>query len=92
MRIRFTNTSLHFKQSSINHAYILHLYTLFHKYCNFSPRIRDAKLKDNIHQSSYFDTLTYPAFNYYHELFYKDKRKIVPLNIQDLLTARGLAY
>jgi LAGLIDADG DNA endonuclease family len=92
MRRRFSNTSLHFKQSSMNHAYILHLYTLFHEYCNFKPRVRDTKLKGKIHQSSYFDTLTYPAFNYYHDLFYKDKTKIVPLNISDLLTVRGLAY
>lgn len=57
-----------------------------------SPRITDAAVNGKKHQSIYFDTLTYEAFNYYHELFYSDKTKIVPLNIQELLTARGLAY
>lgn len=57
-----------------------------------SPRIKDVELKGKTHQSIYFDTLTYAAFNYYHELFYKDKKKILPFNIQGLLTPRGLAY
>lgn len=39
-----------------------------------------------------FDTLAYSAFNEFYEMFYKDKVKRVPLNIEELLTARGLAY
>jgi len=58
-----------------------------------APKIKNAVLLGKTHKSIYFDTLTYGAFNYYFELFYKDKdKKIVPSNIQDLLTARGLAY
>ncbi len=57
-----------------------------------SPKIKDAVLNGKTHQSIYFDTLTYAAFNYYHGLFYKDKKKVVPSNIQDLLTPLGLAY
>ena len=33
-----------------------------------------------------------PCFNYLWDLFYKDKIKIVPSNIGDLLTEVGLAY
>lgn len=33
-----------------------------------------------------------PCFNYYHELFYVDKVKIVLLNIGELLNTRSLAY
>ena len=57
-----------------------------------SPKIYDAKLKDKVYQSIFFDTLTYEVFNYYHDLFYKNKRKIVPSNIEELLTARSLAF
>lgn len=92
IRKRNTNTCLCFKQSMINEAYILHLYTLFQEYCKMSPRINDKVLNGKTFQSLSFDTLTYPAFNYYHDLFYKNKKKIVPLNIQDLLTPRGIAY
>ena len=57
-----------------------------------TPKIKDAKLQDKVHQSIYFDTLIYKAFNYYYYLFYKNKRKIVSSNIEELLTARSLAY
>lgn len=89
IRRRCVNSCLCFKQSSKNKEYILHLYTLFQEYCLTSPRLYKER---KIHESIAFDTLTYPIFNYYHELFYKDNIKIVPLNIGELLTARGLAY
>jgi hypothetical protein len=92
IRRRNKNTCLCFKQSIKHEAYILHLYSLFQEYCKMSPRIKDASLNKKVHQSIYFDTLTYEAFNYYHDLFYKDKVKIVPSNIHELLTPRGLAY
>ena len=57
-----------------------------------TPKIKDARVKDKTHQSIFFDTLTYEAFNYYYDLFYKNKNKVVPSNIEELLTARSLAY
>ena len=92
IRRRHLNSSLNFKQSYKNEPYILHLYGLFQEYCGTSPRIRDARLKDKVHQSINFDTLTYFAFNYFQELFYKDGKKFVPKNIQELITPIGLAY
>ena len=57
------------------------------------------------YSSILFNTLTLPCFNYYRNLFYvpldtnnadivgKTKyKKIVPLNINQLITPRGLAY
>lgn len=86
------NTYLCVKQSIKNEVYVIHLYDLFQEYCNMTPRIKDTRLLGKTHQSIYFDTLTYPAFNKFHDMFYKDKVKIVPKNIGELLTARGLAY
>jgi len=45
-----------------------------------------------ITQSLYFRTLAMPCLNYYYEIFYKDKKKLIPRNLDELLTARGLAY
>lgn len=40
----------------------------------------------------YFASLTLPCFNYYRNLFYnKENIKVVPLNIKELLTPKGLA-
>jgi hypothetical protein len=47
----------------------------------------------NTYISINFATLTLPCFTYYRYLFYnKQNKKIVPLNINELLTPKGLAY
>lgn len=86
------NTYFCIKQSIKNEPYVIHLYSLFQEYCKMNPRIKDTHLLGKTHQSIYFDTLAYPAFNKFHDMFYKEKVKIVPSNIEELLTARGLAY
>jgi len=43
-------------------------------------------------QSMYFRTLAFPCLNYYYELFYNNNKKVVPNNLDELLTVRGLAY
>lgn len=43
-----------------------------------------------MYKSIYFKTCSFNCFKYYHDLFYFNKMKIVPKNIQNLLTARGL--
>jgi len=53
---------------------------------------RKYKSRNTITQSLYFRTLAMPCLNYFYETFYKDKKKIVPNNLDELLTARGLAY
>ena len=92
IRRRSRNSSLNFKQSIKNELYIQHLYTLFQEFCNMTPRIGETMLNNKKYQSISFDTLTYEAFNYYHELFYVNNIKIVPTNIEELLTAKSLAY
>lgn len=44
-----------------------------------------------IYKSMYIRTLSFACLNFYHDLFYKGN-KVVPLNIQDLLTPVGLAH
>ena len=92
IRRRSINTCLRFKQSYKNEPYMLHLFTLFQEYCKMTPRVTDARLKGKVYQSMIFDTLTYAAFNYFFELFYKEGKKFVPKNIQELITPIGLAY
>lgn len=69
----------------------------------FQPFIsKDFEAKSNsfldkrsnlIYSSVSFATLTLPCFTYYRNLFYDSiNKKIVPLNIKQLLTPRGLAY
>jgi hypothetical protein len=51
------------------------------------------KRTNKTYSSVLFATLTLPCFTFYRELFYNlQGKKIVPLNINQLLTPRGLAY
>jgi len=84
-----------FVQGSINESYILHLYDLFKDYCGTKPKYnvrKPDKRTDKIYSQVYFNTYALPCFNYYHDLFYVEKVKRIPLNIGELLTPKGLAY
>jgi hypothetical protein len=91
------NTRLQFKQSTKNTEYINHLYDLFKEFCGSSPIVmssfdsRPTKMK--AYSAIKFQTLSLPCFNKYRELFYNSEGvKIIPTNLEDMLTAKGLAY
>ena len=87
---------LQFKQSTVNSIYIEHLYSIFKEFCGTSPKVMsyfDSRPnKNKIYNSIKFQTLSLPCFNKYKELFYNENIKIIPLNLEELLTARGLAF
>ena len=89
------NTRLRIEQSyPEKDKYLRSLYELLGPITTMSPTILTRKDKRNgiITQSLYFRTLAMPCLNYYYDLFYKERVKIVPRNLGQLLTARGLAY
>lgn len=77
-------------------AYFHHVHSLFKEFCasDFIPKLKIWKNKHSKtkYQSSSFTTLSLPCFNIFRELFYFKGKKIVPKNIDELLTYRGLAY
>ena len=91
-----SNTRLHFKQSIINKVYIDHLFDIFKEYCGSKPLVMSKFDKRANKQKTYsaikFQTLSLPCFNRYRDLFYQNNLKIVPLNLDELLTAKGLSY
>lgn len=92
-----SSTRLQFKQSIINKPYIDHLWSIFKTYCGSHPinlayfDNRPNKLKE--YKAIKFQTYSLPCFNIYRELFYDlNGIKIIPANILELLSPRGLAY
>jgi len=76
-------------------AYVLSLYALFSPLIAMEPVISVRKPDQRtgkVYKSMYFRTLNFSCLNKYHDLFYKNKTKVVPLNIHELLTPRGLAH
>lgn len=90
------NTKLVFDQSnSLHKDYLLHLYEVFEPFTVSSPKVTNRKpdiRTGKVYNSIKFSTLSLPCLNYYYELFYPNGKKIVPNNIDELLTARSLAY
>lgn len=50
------------------------------------------KRTGKIYKSISFKTLVFTCLNTYYDMNYKNRRKIVPINIGELLTKRSLAY
>ena len=83
---RGKNPILQFAQGSINEAYILHLYDLFKDYCGTPPKVYESKLDKRtnlIYSSIRFKTLSLSCFSYYHDLFYVNGVKSIPLDINE---------
>ena len=92
-----SNTRLQFKQSNKNKEYIDHLYSLFKDYTNSEPKITSSiekrKGKKELNISIKFWSASLPCFNKFRELFYDNQgKKFIPINLEDIITARSLAY
>ena len=100
LQCRNGNSRFIYGQSSLREHhlnYFYHVFDLFKPFISkdFVPKSRTFidKRSNITYKSISFATLTLPCFNNYRNLFYnKDNKKIVPLNINQLLTPRGLAY
>lgn len=91
------NTRIQFKQSSKNLIYIQHLFSLFKEYCGSEPKesswFDNRPNKNKVYSSLRFWTYSLACFNVFRELFYDASGlKIIPENIEELLSARSLAY
>ena len=77
-----------------NKEYLFHLYEIFKDFVRTPPKERLQKrlITSEVKSTWYFSTISHPDFEEYYKLFYKDKIKIIPLNLKDLITVRGLAY
>jgi hypothetical protein len=91
------NTRLQFKYSSIYKDYIYYLYNIFINFTGAKPinlsYFDNRENKQKTYNSIKFQTFSLPCFNIFRENFYDSNGiKIIPSNIQDLLTARSLAF
>lgn len=100
LQCRNGNSRFIYGQSSLREHhlnYFYHIFDIFKPFISkdFVPKSRTfIDKKTNItYRSISFASLTLPCFNYYRNLFYnKENKKVVPLNIKELLTPKGLCY
>lgn len=85
---------LKFEWSNKNLSYVKHVFELFDQWVISDPheKVRTSP-KGNLVTNWGFKTISHEAFNKLADLFIKDSKKIVPLNlITEQLTPMSLAY
>ena len=91
------NSRLVYAQTAVAHKeYFYYVLSFFITFCtkDYNPQsktVRDNRTK-KIYSAISFTTMQLPCFNVFRELFYLSNVKVVPNNIYDLLTPRGLAF
>jgi hypothetical protein len=92
----YKNTRLRYEQSYPAHAgYLMSLYNSLKSLTMSEPKVvlrRPDKRTGLVYPSISFKTRSLPVLNAYRELFYLNGTKIVPFNIQELLSPVALAY
>ena len=86
-----------YAQTAIAHKeYFDYVLSFFLTFCAKDYKPQSRIVRDNRTKKTYsaisFTTMQLPCFNVFKEMFYKVNVKIVPDNIQELLTPRGLAF
>jgi hypothetical protein len=89
-----SNARIIFLQSLEQSELIYNLYELFKDFTVSPPKVNSSLIKEtgNMRHNISFGTRTLPCFNEYFHLFYKDRVKIVPTKIKDIITGLSLAY
>ena len=86
------NARLGFKQSFIHYDYFFFVFNFFTHYCSSYPYFSSSIRQGNKSFGIGFFTRSLVCFTELHNLFYVDKVKVVPNNIYELLTPKGLAF
>ena len=96
-RTSTANSRIVYAQTAVTHKeYFDYVLSFFLPFCVKDYKPQSRIVKDNRTKKTYsaisFTTMQLPCFNEYRELFYELNVKIVPANIYELLTPRGLAF
>ena len=96
-RTSTANSRIVYAQTAVRHKeYFDYVLSFFLPFCVKHYKPQSRIVKDNRTKKTYsaisFTTMQLPCFNEYRELFYELNVKIVPANIYELLTPRGLAF
>jgi group I intron endonuclease len=86
------NSRFFFKQSINNSIFVFVVFNKLSHYCSSYPYITKTNLKESKFYGLCLNTRTYPCFTEFYNIFYKNKIKIVPLNLYDLINYEFLAY
>nr|YP_010170425.1 LAGLIDADG homing endonuclease [Phanerochaete carnosa]QRZ60406.1 LAGLIDADG homing endonuclease [Phanerochaete carnosa] len=85
------NTRFRFKQAVARSDYVIYSFLLLSHYCSSVPNLDLGNSNGTVTYGLQIITRRYPCLNELYHLFYKNKIKIIPYSIYDLLTPIALA-
>ena len=68
------------------------IYNKFSHYCRSLPIITKTSIKGKTFTSFTFATRVYPCLTIWHNMFYPEGKKVVSLNLYNMLTYEALAH
>ena len=86
------NTRFFFKQSIEKSEFVLFVFTKFIPFCSSYPIITTARLNNREFKGICFNTRSYPCLTQFYNMFYVNKKKIVPLDLYEFINYEFLAY
>ena len=90
------NSRLVYGLTTKHKEYFNFVYNLFKPFCtkDYIPQFKTIvdKRNNETYTSFHFITMQLPCFNVFWDMFYVSNIKVIPSNIYDLLTPRGLAF
>ena len=92
------NSRLVYAQTAVKHKeYFDYVFSFFLPFCANDYKPQSRLVVDNRTKKTYsaisFTTMQLPCFNEYREMFYDlNRKKVIPNNLIDLLSPRGLAF
>lgn len=89
---RSKNALLGFKQSEAHSQYFWFVFSLLSHYCSTYPLLKKGSRLGKQTIGLQFETRSMPCITALYHIFYTDGKKVIPLNIYDLLTPAALAH
>lgn len=78
-------------QSLKQEEFVLWLYKVFTNFVRTPPKTKTRFRNGKQYHEMWFNTLTYLSLKKFYDIFYQNRKKIVPENIENLLTTTAFA-
>lgn len=86
------NTRFFFKQSFSNFIFVFFIFNYINHYCSTYPSITNTYINGKKIKGISLNTRSYPCLTEFYNMFYVKGKKIVPLNLYEIIDYEFLAF
>jgi heme/copper-type cytochrome/quinol oxidase subunit 1 len=86
------NTRFFFKQSISNFTFVYFVFNEISHFCSSYPSITSTTINGKIFKGICLNTRSYPCLTEFYSIFYIKGKKIVPLNLYEMIDYEFIAY